>query len=69
MQHTQNLAIGEIREEMVQMTTKLGLSLKYVNRGADKVNPVNYLTKSPSLVDDYYNEEDSSVVNQQTWGF
>ena len=45
------------------MRTELGLVLKHVIVGAEKVNAVNYLTKPPQLVDDYYYEEDTYVVN------
>ena len=36
--------------------------------GAEKVNVVNYLTKPPLSADDYYYEEDSNAVNEQTGG-
>ena len=51
------------------MRTDLGLVLKHVTSGAEKVNVVNYLTKPPPLVDDFYYEEDFYAVNKQTWGF
>ena len=51
------------------MRTELGLVLKHVTRGAEKVNPVNYLTKPPPPADDYYYEEDTYAVNDQTGGF
>ena len=47
MQSTNNPATDEIREEMAQMRTKLGLVLKHVTRGAEKMNAVNYLDKPP----------------------
>ena len=59
---------NEIREKMSQMRTELGLVLKHVTGGAEKVNAVNYLTKPPPPVDDYYYEEDSYAVNEQTGG-
>ena len=54
---------------MAQMKTDLGLVLKHVPRGVEKVNVVNYLNKPPPPVDDYYYEEDSYIVNEQTRGF
>ena len=52
------------------MRTELGLVLKHVAGGAEKVNAVNYLSKPPPLPNDaYYYEEDSYAVHNQTWGF
>ena len=48
------------------MRTKLGLVLKHVDGGAEKVNAVKYLSKPPLLNDGYYYEEDSYAVNDQT---
>ena len=42
----------------------MGLVLKHVIGGAEKVNAMNYLTKPPPPVDDYYYEEDSYAVNE-----
>ena len=36
---------------------------------SDKVNAVNYLTKPPPSVDEYYYEEDVYAINDQNWGF
>ena len=47
VQSTHNPAIDEIREEMAQMKTDLGLVLKHVTAGAEKINAVNYLAKPP----------------------
>ena len=69
MQDTQKSAADEIREEMAQMRTNLGLVLKHVTGGVGKVNVVNYLAKPPPLVDEYYYEEDSYAANDQTGGF
>ena len=51
------------------MRTELGLVLKHVTWGAEKVNAVNYLSKQPPPIDEYYYEEDSYVVNEHTGGF
>ena len=41
VQSSHNPATDEIREEMVQMRTELGLVLKHVTRCAEKINAVN----------------------------
>ena len=69
VQSTHNPATDEIREEMAQMRTELGLVLKHVTRGAEKINAVNYLSKPPPPNDECYYEEDSYAVNEQTRGF
>ena len=69
MQSTHNPATDEIREEMVQMRTELGLVLKHVTWSAEKINAVNYLSKPPPPNDECYYEEDSYAVNEQTRGF
>ena len=46
MQSTHNQATDEIREEMAQMRTELGLVLKHVTGGPGKINDVNYLSKN-----------------------
>ena len=51
------------------MRTELGLVFKHVTRDAEKVNAVNYLTKTPPPADEYYYEENTYVVNDQTGGF
>ena len=66
MQSTHNPATDEIREEMAQMRTELGLVLKHVTRGAEKINVVNYLAKLPPPNDECYYAEDTYVVNEQT---
>ena len=68
MKFTHNPATNEIREEMAQMRTELGLVLKHVTRGAEKINAVNYLPKPPSKDECYY-AEDSYAVNEQMGGF
>ena len=69
MQSAHNLATDEIRDDMAQMRDELGLVLKHVTRGVEKVNVVNYLSKPPPPTDEYYYEEDSYSVNNQTGGF
>ena len=54
MQSTHNPATDEIREEMAQMRTKLGLVLKHVIGGAEKINAVNYLAKQPPPNDECF---------------
>ena len=51
------------------MRTDLRLMLKHVSEGAELVNMVNYLSKPPPLADEYYYEEYTNVVNNQTGGF
>uniref|UniRef100_M1D9T1 Integrase core domain containing protein n=1 Tax=Solanum tuberosum TaxID=4113 RepID=M1D9T1_SOLTU len=51
------------------MRTELGLVLKYVSRGTEKINVVNYLTKNPPPIEECYYEEDTYVVNDQMGGF
>ena len=57
VQSTHNPATNEIREDMAQMRTELGLVLKHVTRGAEKINAVNYLSKPPSNDECYYAED------------
>ena len=66
MQSTHNPATDEIREEMAQMRNELGLVLKHVIVGAEKINAVNYLAKPPPPNDECYYAEDTYVVNEQT---
>ena len=69
MQSTHNPATDEIREEMAQIRTELGLVLKHVTRGVEKINAVNYLANSPPPNDECYYAEDTYAVNEQTGGF
>ena len=69
IQATENQTTDDIYEEMSQMRTELGLVLKNVSGSTEKVNVVNYLAKPPSLVDEYYYDEDAYEVNNQTDGF
>ena len=69
VQYTHNPATDDIREEMAQMRTELGLVLKHVTGGAEKINAVNYLAKPPPPNDECYYAEDTYAVNEQTGGF
>ena len=69
MQCTHNPDTDDIREEMAQMRTELGLVLKHVTGGAEKINAVNYLSKPTPQNDECYYVEDSYAVNEQTGGF
>ena len=69
MQATHNPAAYEIREDMAQMRTNLGLVLKHVTGVAKKVNAERYLTKPPPPVDEFYYEEEYYAVNENTGGF
>ena len=51
------------------MRIELGLVLKHVGVGAEKVNAVNYLSKPPLPNDEHYYEEDFYAVNDHTLGF
>lgn len=51
------------------MRDELWLILKHFTRGAEKVNTVNYLTKPPPPVDEFYYKEESYAVNEQMGGF
>ncbi|KAK4706928.1 hypothetical protein R3W88_033512 [Solanum pinnatisectum] len=52
------------------MRTKLGLVLKNVSGSIEKVNVVNYLTKTPPPPEEeYYYEEDAYLANDQMGGF
>ena len=64
-----NPATDEIREEMAQMRTELGLVLKHVTGGAEKINAVNNLAIPPPPNDECYYAEDTYAVNEQTGGF
>ena len=69
MQYTHNPATDDIREEMDQIRTELGLVLKYVTRGEENINAVNYLAKPPPPNDECYYTEDTYAVNKETGGF
>ena len=69
MQCTHNPDTDDIREEMAQMRTELGLILKHVTGGVEKINAVKYLAKSPPPNDECYYAEDTYAKNEQTGGF
>ena len=50
------------------MRTELGLVLKHIIGGAEKINAVNYLSKPQPPNDECYYAEDSNVVNEKTGG-
>ena len=54
---------------MAQIRTELGLVLKHVTGGVEKINAVKYLAKSPPPNDECYYAEDTYAVNEQTGGF
>ena len=54
---------------MAQMRTELGLVLKHVTGGAEKINAVNYMAKPPPLNDECYYAEETYAVNEQPEGF
>ena len=47
MQSTHNPATDEIHEGMTHMRTNLGLVLKHITGGAEKINEVYYFPKPP----------------------
>ena len=51
------------------MRTELGLVLKHVTGGAEKINAVNYLSKPPPPNDECYYVENFYAVNELTGGF
>ena len=54
---------------MGQIKTELGLVLKHVTGGAEKIHAVNYLAKPPPPNDECYYAEDTYAVNEQMGGF
>ena len=51
------------------MRIELGLVLKHITRGAEKINAVNYLPKPPPPNDEFYYVKDSYAINEQTGDF
>ena len=51
------------------MRTDLGLVLKHITGGAEKINAVNNLSKPPPPNHECYYEENSYDVNEQLEGF
>lgn len=50
---TTNKSTNKIPQEMEQQRTKLRLELKHVSGGAEKVNIVNYFTRTLPPVEEY----------------
>ena len=64
MQSSHNPDTDDIHEAMDQMRTELGLVLKHISGGAEKINAVNYFSKPPLQNDECYYEENSYAVNE-----
>ena len=54
VQSAHNQSTNEIREEIDQMRTKLGLVFKHIIRSAEKVNVLNYFSNHQPPTDQYY---------------
>lgn len=54
VQATNNPAVDELHENMAQMRSKLGFVLKHVSGGSKKDNVVNYLSRTPWPIEEYY---------------
>lgn len=64
VQATPSQSVDDFREQMDKIRKNLGLVLKHVNRGAEKVNVVNYITRAPPPpVEECYYKEDVYLVN------
>lgn len=59
-----NQSPGGICEDMAQMRRKLGLVLKPVSGGAEKINVMNYLTRTATPAKVCYYEEDPYEINE-----
>ena len=51
------------------MKTKFGLVFKQVTKNVEKVNAVNYLTKPPPPLDEFYYDGDYYAGHEQTGDF
>ena len=69
VQSSHNPATDDICEEMAQMRAELGLVLKHVTGGEEKINAVNYLSKPPPPNDECYYVVNSYAVNEKTGHF
>lgn len=63
MKPTTNRSTNNMRKDMAYLRMKMGLVLKYVRRDIEKVNFLNYFTRTPPRAEKCYYEEDAYVVN------
>uniref|UniRef100_M1DKR6 Integrase core domain containing protein n=1 Tax=Solanum tuberosum TaxID=4113 RepID=M1DKR6_SOLTU len=61
---------GELGDDVELQPPRVGHeNNQLVKGGAEKVNAVNYLTRNPLMVEEFYHEEDAYAVNDQAGGF